>query len=99
MNSLLINITQNKGYFRRCQSNYTVTQESTEKTQELAEFVTTLTVSSESTNSWSAEDVSEKMLTRSASTSTDEQAALPKSYGDALDFLSRSSPYLNSLKH
>ena len=72
VNSLLINITQNTGYKRRCQSNYTVTPESMERIQELAECATILTDSLESTNSWSAEDASEKTLIRSASTNTDE---------------------------
>jgi hypothetical protein len=48
---LLINITQNQVSQRKCQSNYTVTPETSEKIQELAEFATTPMVSLESTNS------------------------------------------------
>jgi hypothetical protein len=42
---------------------------------EPAEFATTLTASSESTNLWFAGDVSEIMLNRLDSTSTDDQTA------------------------
>jgi hypothetical protein len=73
---LLINITQNQVSQRKCQSNYTVTPETSEKIQELAEFATTPMVSLESTNSWCAEDVSEKTPIKLVSTSTDEHPCM-----------------------
>lgn len=74
--SIINKYNSNHRYKKRCQSNYTVTQESTEKTQEHAEFVQQLKDSSESTNLWFAEDVSENKLTKLDSTSTDENTIL-----------------------